>query len=124
MDFKTAINNISNVKQQKKQIDISNWTQYGFKDGKIQCLNPPDELTEEEKNKEMNDTLTRISRAIELNRCKYMIKYDELHGEGAYDRLYYSKPIYDNLELESELELGTDLDENTNSDYEQNVYCY
>jgi hypothetical protein len=47
-----------------------------------------------------------------------MIKYDELHGEGAYERLYYMEPIYDNLELESEEEQGE-----VNSDYEQNVYC-
>jgi hypothetical protein len=120
MDFKTATTNVSNINyKQKKKIDVSNWAQYGFKDGKIQCLNPPSELTDEEKNKEINDTLTRISRAIELNRYKYMMKYDELHGEGAYDRLYYSKPIYDNLDLE----LDSDLEEEEfNLEYQQNVY--
>ena len=120
MDFKTAINNISNVKQQKKQIDISNWAQYGFKDGKIKYLNPPQELTEEEKQQEIIDTLVQISSAIELNRYKYMIKYDDLHGEGSYERLHYSKSIYDNLDLD----LSLDSEEEVNSDYEQNVYCY
>jgi hypothetical protein len=119
MDFKTAINNVSNINQkQKKQIDISNWAQYGFKDGKIQYLNPP-QLTDEEKQQEIIDTLDQISYAIELNRYKYMIKYDELHGEGAYERLYYLKPIYDNLELL----IDSEEEENINSDYEQNVYC-
>jgi hypothetical protein len=120
MDFKTAINNISNVKQQKKQIDISNWTQYGFKDGNIKCLNPPQELTEEETKKEIIETLYNISCAVEFNRYKYMIKYDELHGEGAYDRLYYSKPIYDDLDLDLSLDSE---EEEVNSDYEQNIYC-
>jgi hypothetical protein len=123
MDFKTAINNISNFKQQKKQIDISNWTQYGFKDGKIQCLNPPQELTKEEKQQEIIETLTQISCAIELNRYKYMMKYDELHGEGAYERLYNLKSIYDNLDSDLDLLLDSE-EEEVNSDYEQNVYCY
>lgn len=118
-----------NVKQQKKQMNVSKWddilkkdnglkwVQYGFKDGKIKCLNNVKELTEEEKQQEIIETLDKISRAIELNRYKYMIEYDELYGEGAYDRLYYLKPIYDNLELE------LDLEEEVNSDYEQNIYC-
>ena len=125
MDFKMAVN----VKQQKKQMNVSKWddilkkdnglkwVQYGFKDGKIKCLNNVKELTEEEKQQEIIETLDKISRAIELNRYKYMIEYDELYGEGAYDRLYYLKPIYDNLELE------LDLEEEVNSDYEQNIYC-
>jgi hypothetical protein len=125
MDFKMAVN----VKQQKKQTNISKWddilkkdnglkwVQYGFKDGKIKCLNDIKELTEEEKQQEIIETLYKISHAIELNRYKYMMEYDELNGEGAYDRLYYLKPIYDNLELE------LDLEEEVNSDYEQNIYC-
>jgi hypothetical protein len=126
MDFKSAVN----VKQQKKQINISKWDdilkdnsskwiQYKFKDGKIKCLNDKKELTEEEQQQEIIDTLDQISYAIELNRYKYMIKYDELHGDGAYDRLYYMEPIYNNLELE----LSLDSEEEVNSDYEQNIYC-
>jgi hypothetical protein len=118
-----------NVKQQKKLMNVSKWddilkkdnglkwVQYGFKDGKIKCLNDVKELTKEEKQKEIIETLNKISHAIELNRYKYMIEYDKLHGEGAYDRLYYLDPIYDNLELE------LDLEEEVNSDYEQNIYC-
>ena len=125
MDFKMAVN----VKQQKKLMNVSKWddilkkdnglkwVQYGFKDGKIKCLNDVKELTKEEKQKEIIETLNKISHAIELNRYKYMIEYDKLHGEGAYDRLYYLDPIYDNLELE------LDLEEEVNSDYEQNIYC-
>ena len=123
MDFKTAINNISNVKQQKKQIDISNWAQYCFKDGKIKYLNPPVIKDDPEEKQQKNiDTLLQISRAIELNRYKYMIKYDDLHGEGSYERLHYSKSIYDNLD--SDLDLSLVSEEEVNSDYEQNVYCY
>jgi hypothetical protein len=115
MDFKTATTNVLNVNyKQKKQINISNWVQYKFKDGKIQCLNPSQELTEEEKQQEI---VKQISHAIELNRYKYMIKYDELHGEGAYDRLYYMEPIYDEVQLELE------LIENDENDYE-NDYDY
>jgi hypothetical protein len=126
MDFKSAVN----VKQQKKQINISKWddilkdnglkwVQYEFKDGKIKCLNDKKELTKEEQQQEIIDILDQISYAIELNRYKYMIKYDELHGEGAYERLYYMEPIYNNLELE----LSLDSEEEVNSDYEQNIYC-
>jgi hypothetical protein len=118
MDFKTAINNNSSIKKNKKIIDVSNWAQYGFKDGKIIRLDKSLELSEEEKQQEIIETLHQISYSIEINRYNYMIKYDELHGEGAYERLYYMEPIYDNLELESEEEQGE-----VNSDYEQNVYC-
>lgn len=118
MDFKTAINNNSSIKKNKKIIDVSTWAQYGFKDGKIIRFDKSSELTEEEKQQEVIDTLDQISYAIELNRYKYMMKYDELHGEGAYERLYYMEPIYNNLDLELEEERGE-----VNSDYEQNVYC-
>jgi hypothetical protein len=129
MNFKSAVNS----KQKKKQINISKWddilkkdnglkwVQYGFKDGKIKCLNPPQQLTEEEQHQEIIETLDQISYAIELNRYKYMIKYDELHGEGAYDRLYYIKPIYDNLDWD--LDVSSDTEEEVNTDYEQNIYC-
>ena len=120
MDFKTAINNNSSIKKNKKIIDVSNWAQYGFKDGKIIRFDKSSELTDEEKKQEVIETLDQISYAIELNRYKYMMKYDELHGEGAYERLYYMEPIYNNLDLELELELESE--EEINSDYEQNAY--
>jgi hypothetical protein len=124
MNFKTAINNNSSIKKNKKSIDISNWSQYGFKDGKIKCLNPFQELTEEKKQQEINKTLYQISHTIELNRRNYMMKYDELHGEGAYERLYYMKPIYDEVQLELELMENDENDEyeyENENDYEYNV---
>lgn len=131
MDFKSAVNS----KQQKKQMIVSKWddilkkdnglkwVQYGFKNGKIQCLNPPQQLTEEEQQQEIIETLDQISYAIDLNRYKYMMKYDELHGEGAYERLHYMKPMYDNLDWDLDELLDKEEEEEVNLDYEQNVYC-
>jgi len=128
MDFKNAIDNISNIKPKKHKIDVSTWAQYGLKDGKIKCLNPPQEFTEEEKKQEVINTLSKISFAIELNMYKYMINYDKIHGDGAYDRLYYLEPIYNDLDLDLdsdlESELESEIKSTENSNYEQNVYCY
>jgi len=128
MNFKNAIDNVSNINPKKNKIDVSTWGQYRLKDGKIKCLNPPQELTEEEKKQEVIDTLSKISFAIEVNMYKYMINYDKIHGDGAYDRLYYLEPIYDdldlNLDLEFELESELEIKSNENINYEQNVYCY
>lgn len=119
MDFKTAINNNLPIKKNKKPMDVSNWAQYCFKNGKIIRLDTP---SEEENQQEI---MKKISHAIELNRHNYMIKYDELHGEGAYDRLYYMEPIYNEVQLELDL-IENDENENENDyendyDYEYNV---
>lgn len=121
MNYKTAIEIVSNVKREKKPIDISTWAQYGLKDGKIKYLNPPQELTEEEKQQEIIDKLYKISFAIETNRYNYMINYDKLHGNGAYERLYYLEPIYDDLDEDEDENEDEDEDKNKDenlSDYE------
>jgi len=75
-----------------KEKNISTWIQYEFKDGKIKCLNGTNkqptqnylkELTEEE---QILETMYKISQAIENNRNRYISKYDELYGEGSYER--------------------------------------
>lgn len=116
MNYKTAIEIVSNVKREKKPIDISTWAQYELKDGKIKYLNPPQELTKEEKQQEIIDELYKISFAIETNRYKYMINYDKLHGEGAYERLYYLEPIYDDLDLDENEDKNEYENENENED--------
>lgn len=107
MNFKDIVNNVPAIESKKTQVDVSTWAQYKMKDGKYIYLNPPEELTEEEKKQEISETLEQISYAISLNSYRYMVNYDMLHGEGAYGRLYYLEPIYD-LDLDADL----DLDEN------------
>lgn len=102
MNFKSAINNNLPIKENKKLIDISTWAQYYLKDGKFIRLDEEPELNEEEKIKEIDDIMKNISCAIENNRSNYMMRYDELHGEGAYERLYYMERIYDEVQLELE----------------------
>ena len=53
----------------------------------------------------------QISLAIERKRNKYIKQYDETHGDGAYERLYYLKNIYDNLD-----DFGDDEDEDNYED--------
>lgn len=99
MTFNTATNKNTN-KIKEGNINISTWIQYEFKDGKIKCLNPnpTKELTEKE---QLLETMNKISQAIENNRNKYISKYDELHGEGSYERYncplqnYYEDMIYE-----------------------------
>lgn len=120
MNFKNIVEQVStNVKYEPKPIDISTWAQYRVKDGKIH------HLTELSDNKETNsnETMYKISVAIQHNMNRYQKKYDEIHGEGAYDRLYYLEPIYPDLddELEEEEE---NYEPEENYSYEQNVHCY
>ena len=82
--------------------NVSTWIQYEFKDGKIKCLNGQNEhiqnylkelkeLTEKE---QVLETMYKISQAIENNRNRYISKYDELHGEGSYERYNCPLPNY------------------------------
>lgn len=130
MNFKNIVECVPDIKYEKKTIDISTWTQYKMKNGQIQ-LNPPYELSDEEKQQEINCTLYNISLAIGSNMQKYRRKYDELHGEGAYDRLYYLEPIYPNLDVDDEDEDTDDVNVKqfeiigmNDLFYEQNSNCY
>jgi len=119
MNFKRATD--SKIIDEKKPIDISTWAQYGLKDGKFVCLTKKQE--QEKEKEDIIDTLCNISYAIEMNRYRYAKKYDELHGEGAYERLYYLEPIYDNLDSEEESqEEETQLQ--VEEMHEQNAHCY
>lgn len=124
MNFKNIVEQISsNVKYEKKPIDISTWAQYKVKDGKIHHLNPTIKLSD---NEEIINAINNISFEIGYNMYKYKKKYDELHGEGAYDRLYYLEPIYPNLDKELEEEEKEEKEEQNeeNYNYEQNTHCY
>lgn len=118
MNFKNIVEQVStNVKYEPKPIDISTWAQYRVKDGKIH------HLTELSDNEDVNKTMYNISVAIGHNMNKYRQKYNEIHGEGAYDRLYYLEPIYTNLDNELEEE-EENYEPEENYNYEQNTHCY
>jgi hypothetical protein len=61
---------------------------------------------EEEKEQEKRDSLlndpfyihNKTVSALAKNWNKYKQQYDEFHGEGAYDLIYYTEPIYPSLE--------------------------
>lgn len=113
MDFKkVTINNNFYIKENKKPLDISTWAQYWFKDGKIHTNQT---MSEEEKKikeiEEIDNAMKNISHSIRINRNNYIMKYNELHGEGAYERLYYLEKIYDEVELEFEDEIIDEFDE-------------
>lgn len=42
------------------------------------------------------------------NWSKYKINYDDIHGEGAYDEIYYSEPIYSSEDFYSDAESDHD----------------
>jgi hypothetical protein len=58
--------------------------------------------------------------ALANNWNKYKQQYDEIHGEGAYDLVYYTEPIY------SSLDENFSDDENDNTPYssEEEYYSY
>lgn len=129
MNFKNVVESISDVKYETKQINISSWAQYKVEKGKIHHLNPTTELSD---NEEIIIAMYNISSAIDRNVRKYRQNYDELHGEGAYNRLYYLEPIYPNLdvELDAELEIKYKKEKEKEKEiyeedfYEQNTHCY
>ena len=118
MNFNTATNKNKNKNTNKikePNVNISTWIKYEFKDGKIKCLNPPTELNEKEK---LLETVNKISRAIENNRNRYITKYDELHGEGSYER--YNCPLSNYCEYMTDEE-DNDDDNDDNDDTHHGV---
>ena len=53
-----------------------------------------------------------VISTLKNNWESYQIKYDKLHGEGAYDLIYYSKPIYPSDEYDSDSEPEADSYDN------------
>lgn len=58
-----------------------------------------------------------ILKELSSNWKKYKVTYDKIHGPNAYDELYYSEPIYPNLDAE------LNSDEESEGDY-FNDYTY
>ena len=126
MDFKQVIQrginkNINTIKN--KNIDCRKWLHITYDknvNNKIIYLNGQnltEELEELEKSQEyINWQMSEVCNSIEFNMYKYCEKYDELHGEGAYDRRYYLPPIYPNLDLESDAETDLDLETDETND--------
>jgi len=52
-----------------------------------------------------------ILKELSTNWNKYKVTYDKIHGPNAYDELYYTEPIYPNLDSE------LNSDEESESDY-------
>jgi hypothetical protein len=107
MNLNKSTNTNTNTNTNKGK-NVSTWIQYEFKDGKIKCLNGQNSQNEHVQNhlKELKDlkeltekeqvleTMYKISQAIENNRNRYISKYDELHGEGSYERYNCPLPNY------------------------------
>ena len=59
------------------------------------------QIEQEQNDAMLNDPLYIYNKTMSTlanNWNKYKIQYDELHGEGAYELAYYTKPIYPSLD--------------------------
>jgi len=117
------INNSKFVKNIKNETSNFNFEYYTYKNGKTINVKTGLEIKHENENDLKNMTHEDIEKlffdmayVIDLNRKKYSKKYDELNGEGAYERYYKLENIYDSTQYcEEDYE---DYDIHNEEDYE------
>lgn len=98
--FKTILNKIQPVSTIQKKYVKPGWVEISFINKKIEYIHG--EKTSEQINREVKESLENnhhycMSKAVDKmvkNHEKYKITYDILYGEGSYDQMYYSKPVY------------------------------
>ena len=59
-----------------------------------------------------------IISQLSTNWDKYKTNYDKLHGQGAYDKIYFSEPIYPSDEYNSDSEPEPEYSNDTQDDYD------
>lgn len=129
MNYRSATQNILPIKPTIRKIDTTNWLKMKYENGKIVYgdgqKSPKEEQEEYEKTQEyINYQMEQVCYNISLNLYKYAKQYDEIHGEGAYERAYVLDPIYENLDDDFEFELGIESEKKANDDSEYNVNAY
>lgn len=102
----------------KKELDVSSWAQFCVSNGQICRL---DKDVKQEMS--TDEIVMKISKSIYDNRCKYIEKYDELHGEGSYEKMYCMKSVYEEGELDDFME-EEEEDEDKNYDDECTTDTY
>jgi hypothetical protein len=110
-NYATITAKVNEVKIVEKNPVLPGWTQY-TRSNKKTCFfdvrygDKTKTQIEQELNKEKRDALlndplyihNKTMSALANNWNKYKQQYDELHGEGAYDLIYYTEPIYPELD--------------------------
>lgn len=112
---------VNEVKKANKNPVIPGWVQYSKSNTKKTIFfdvtygdKTKSQIEQEQKDAALNNPVyihNKMRFALANNWNKYKQQYDEIHGEGAYDLVYYTEPIYPSLD-----ENFSD-DENDNTPY-------
>jgi hypothetical protein len=129
---------VNEVKIVEKNPVLPGWIQY-TKSNKKTCFfdvrhgDKTKRQIEQEEEQEKKDALlndpfyihNKTMFALANNWNKYKQQYDELHGEGAYDLIYYTEPIYPSLDehlLDNEKETKSYSCSSEEEDYSYGKY--
>jgi hypothetical protein len=132
MDYKNAINlNVIENNCVQNEVDLSKYVCYKYENGKCykyengKCFEiGAIEKTNEELLQERKNEYCNAIQEIINNSKRYKRQYDELHGEGAYDRVY-SLPNnnfdYDEYDEYDDFDYDDlENDDKVNEEYEEN----
>ena len=98
---------VNEVKIVEKNPVLPGWIQYSKSNKKTIFFDvtygdkTKRQIEQEKKDALLNDPLyihNKTMSALAKNWNKYKQQYDELHGEGAYDLIHYTEPIYPSLD--------------------------
>ena len=136
----TKDKNYANITLTVNEIPIENkimvppgWTQYTFckKSGLLEVVNGSKTKRQIEQEKEdshmsnSNVIYKEMIITLEQNWLRYKKQYDKIHGEGAYDLVYYTEPVYPEDDYFSDTDNGNgssydyDLDYNSSNSQEE-----
>jgi hypothetical protein len=98
---------VNEVKKIEKNPVMPGWIQYSKSNKKTTFFDvtygdkTKQQIEQEQRDALLNDSMyihNKIISTLANNWNKYKRQYDEVHGEGAYDLIYYTEPIYPSLD--------------------------
>jgi hypothetical protein len=129
-NYANITSTVNEVKKANKNHVMPGWVQYSKSNTKKTIFfdvtygdKTKRQIEQEQKEAALNNPVyihNKMKLALANNWNKYKQQYDEIHGEGAYDLVYYTEPIY------SSLDENFSDDENDNTPYssEEEYYSY
>jgi len=122
---------VTELPAEKKIVLPPGWTQYTFckKSRSLEVTHGTKtkrQIEHEQEEAHMSNSTViyrKMATTLEKNWLRYKKQYDKIHGEGAYDLVYYTEPVYPEDENFSDAENGSsyeyDLDYNSSNSQEE-----
>jgi hypothetical protein len=122
---------VTELAAEKKIAVLPGWTQYTFckKSRSLEVAHGTKtkrQIEQEQEDARMSNSTVvyrKMITTLEKNWLRYKKQYDKIHGEGAYDLVYFTEPIYPEDENFSDAENGSsyehDLDYNSSNSHDE-----